>query len=87
VFLCKVDTNNIGFNYVEPKWNMLTPFLNGGGEKDFASSSNLWGDVPEQHPDFVNTLVEEIQIMKETFDINFLDISSSLNKENDFGRN
>jgi len=58
---------------------MLTPFLNGGGEKDFASSSNLWGDVPEQHPDFVNTLVEEIQIMKETFDINFLDISSSLN--------
>ena len=79
MFLCKVVTNNIGFNYVEPKWNMLTPFLNEGGEKDFASSSKLWGDVPEQHPDFVNTLVEEIQIMKETFDINFLNISSSLN--------
>jgi len=73
VFLCKVASNDVVINYVDPEWNMLTPLLNKGDEEGFASSSFLWGDVPKKYPDFVNTLVEEMQLMGETYNIRNLD--------------
>ena len=72
VFLCKVINHDVSFDYIEPKWNMLTPFLIEGGENSFASNSDLWGNVPEKYPDFVTTLVKEIQIMKNLYNINLL---------------
>ena len=71
IFLCQVITNKVTFEYVEPKWSMLTPFLVEGGELGFAKDSELWGDIPQKYPDFVDGVIKEIQAMKEQYQINF----------------
>ena len=71
IFLCQVITNKVSFDYVEPKWSMLTPFLVEGGELGFATDSELWGDIPQKYPDFADGIMKEIQEMKEKYQINF----------------
>ena len=70
IFLCQVITNKVSFDYVEPKWSMLTPFLVEGGELGFATEAELWGDIPQKYPDFVDGIIKEIQEMKEKYQIN-----------------
>ncbi len=71
VFLCQVATKKVSFDYIEPKWSMLVPFLKEGGETGFASDSALWGSIPEQYPDFVDRLVADIRDMKQKYQVNF----------------
>ncbi|MEO1944363.1 MAG: mannitol dehydrogenase family protein [Candidatus Thioglobus sp.] len=70
VFLCKVITNGIEFDYIDPKWDILVPYLIEGGEHEFAHSSKLWGDIPQRHPDFANKIVEYILALKVTYNVN-----------------
>ena len=67
VFLCHVFHDKIEFEYVEPKWSMLTPFLVEDGEIGFASDAELWGEIPGKYPDFIECLYKEIQALKERF--------------------
>ncbi|NKB77448.1 MAG: mannitol dehydrogenase family protein [Gammaproteobacteria bacterium] len=61
VFAQHVNAGNIGFKYVEPAWNELQVLL---GTKDFLTNRQLWGELPVQYPDFVETLQREIVNME-----------------------
>ena len=71
IFLCKVITNEISFEYIEPKWNLLKLFLADDKEESFASSEELWGSIPRVYPNFSKRLVEEIKEMKVRYKVNF----------------
>jgi D-arabinitol 4-dehydrogenase len=71
IFLCKVITNEISFEYIEPKWNLLKIFLADDKEESFASSEELWGSIPRVYPNFSKRLVEEIKEMKVRYKVNF----------------
>ena len=71
IFLCKVITNEISFEYIEPKWNLLKLFLADDKEESFASSEELWGSIPRVYPNFSKRLVEEIKEMKVRYKVIF----------------
>jgi mannitol-1-phosphate/altronate dehydrogenase len=51
----------IPFEYVEPSWAELSEML---GTDAFITSRQLWGDLPETYPVFVETLQNEISEME-----------------------
>ena len=57
VFAQHVAAGKIPFNYVEPSWTDLSEML---GRDTFITSRQLWGDIPETHPLFAETLRQEI---------------------------
>jgi mannitol-1-phosphate/altronate dehydrogenase len=57
VFSRHVDAGKIPFKYVEPSWDILKPLL---GTEAFLTNRQLWGDLPETYPEFVETLRREI---------------------------
>lgn len=57
VFARHVAADNIPFKYVEPSWNDLQALL---GTDAFLTNRQLWGDLPETYPEFVETLRREI---------------------------
>ncbi len=57
VFARHVAAGKIPFDYIEPSWDALAAML---GTDAFAASPRLWGDIPENHPIFVQTLQREI---------------------------
>ena len=58
VFACHVAAGKIPFNYVEPSWSDLEAML---GTETFLTNRQLWGDLPETYPEFVETLRLEIK--------------------------
>jgi D-arabinitol 4-dehydrogenase len=58
VFARHFDAGKIPFDYVEPNWDDLAPLL---GSDAFLTNRQLWGDVPETYPVFVETLRREIK--------------------------
>jgi mannitol-1-phosphate/altronate dehydrogenase len=58
VFACHVAAGKIPFNYVEPSWSDLEAML---GTEAFLTNQQLWGDLPETYPEFVETLRREIK--------------------------
>ncbi|MFK7752501.1 MAG: mannitol dehydrogenase family protein [Sedimentitalea sp.] len=61
VFARHVAAGKIPFKYVEPSWNDLSAML---GSDAFVTSRQLWGDLPETHPEFAKTLRREITEME-----------------------
>lgn len=57
VFARHVAAGKIPFDYVEPSWDALKAML---GTDAFLTSPRLWGDIPEKHPIFAETLRHEI---------------------------
>lgn len=57
VFARHVAAGKIPFNYIEPSWDDLKSML---GTEAFITSRQLWGDIPETHPKFAETLRHEI---------------------------
>ncbi len=57
VFALHVDAGNIGFDYIEPSWSGLRAMLRA---ETFATSRQLWGELPATYPEFVDTLRHEI---------------------------
>lgn len=49
--------------YREPYWHKLEPLLAKGAEREFAQHKALWGQIPEQYPEFATKLVNKIQTM------------------------
>jgi mannitol-1-phosphate/altronate dehydrogenase len=61
VFALHVDAGKIGFEYNEPDWDKLKAML---GTDAFLTNRQLWGELPERYPDFVETLQREIVEME-----------------------
>lgn len=53
--------------YHEPNWHLLEPMLQAGREVDFATSSLLWGDLPDRYPGFGDSIVNSIEEMDKTW--------------------
>jgi D-arabinitol 4-dehydrogenase len=67
VFMRHADAGVIPFKYIEPKWDWITPMLAKGQEESFAREADLWGDIPERCPEFVTSLVAEIERLDQVF--------------------
>lgn len=67
VFMRLYEKGQIPFDYIEPKWDFVEPFLKPGCEYLFAENPELWGDVPEKYPQFVNQLCDAIDVMQLRF--------------------
>ena len=60
VFLRRLVTGSIEFDYVDPKLPIIRPLLDAGREEEFARLASFWGDTPRRHPEFVRELCERI---------------------------
>ncbi len=69
VFMRHVRTGTISFDYLEPKWAIVDGCLADGKEKAFARHSELWGDTPDMHPQFVDGILNEIDSLMARFPI------------------
>ncbi len=58
LFAQHVLAGKIPFEYVDPRWDDLQALL---GTDTFLTNRQLWGDLPEQYPAFVQTLRQEIK--------------------------
>ena len=61
VFARHVAAGKISFKYVEPSWDDLNAML---GTDAFLTNRQLWGDLPEIYPEFVDTLRNAIVEME-----------------------
>ncbi len=57
-FARHVQAGKIGFEYVEPAWDLLVAML---GTDEFVTSHQLWGDIPNTHPEFAATLRDSLK--------------------------
>lgn len=60
LFLRAVANGKIGFDYEDPQWSTLANYLPIGQEKAFASSAQLWGELPTTYPQFSTELEDAI---------------------------
>lgn len=67
VFMNKVKAGQVDFHYLEPKWALLEPLLDGLNVTGFIASQDLWGQLPSQHPQFKQQLTQAITLMLERF--------------------
>ncbi len=58
VFARHVAAGKIPFAYVEPAWDDLSALL---GSDAFLTDRQLWGELPETYPEFIETLRDEIK--------------------------
>lgn len=61
VFMKKIYTKELNFDYYEPQWDWIKQFLNPYQIQEFVSCVDLWGDVPKQFPEFKLILKEKIK--------------------------
>lgn len=61
VFAKHADAGQTQFKYLEPNWTELQAML---GTDAFVTSPQLWGDLPKNHPEFADTLRQEIKEME-----------------------
>lgn len=61
VFALHVDSDKIGFDYLEPGWSDLKALLR---TDDFITDRQLWGDLPETYPEFAEHLRQAITEME-----------------------
>jgi D-arabinitol 4-dehydrogenase len=66
VFARHVAANKIPFAYLEPSWTQLSALL---GTKDFLFSSQLWGNLPTEYPDFTDALRDAITEMEQSWPV------------------
>ena len=69
VFMCKVKAGEIEFDYVEPKWALLEPLVDGLNVTHFIESQDLWGQLPTQFPQFKQQLTQAISLMLARFPV------------------
>lgn len=66
VFSQHVAAGKIPFKYVEPSWDILKDLLGTGA---FLTNRQLWGELPETYPEFVETLRHEISELETSWPI------------------
>ena len=66
VFARHVAADKMPFTYIEPSWDKLSQLL---GTHDFLTSEQLWGDTPQNHPEFISLLQQEIAVLEEKWPV------------------
>lgn len=64
VYARRFAAGQMPVHYNEPYWDQLEPLLANGQEVAFATTKQLWGDIPDQYPLFITELVSAIQEME-----------------------
>ena len=67
VFLRRLESGRLEFDYVDPKLPMVRPLLAAGREAEFAGLTVLWGDTARRHPTFVSELCRRIAELEVEF--------------------
>ena len=67
IFMCKINSKQLNFNYYEPSWNWIKKFLSEDKINDFINSKELWGDTPHKYINFTKILKKKINFLKETY--------------------
>ncbi|CUB05272.1 mannitol dehydrogenase family protein [Marinomonas fungiae] len=68
VYFQKARAGTVTTPYHEPNLSALAHFTNDAeGIRAFANDRFLWGEVPEDHPDFVDSLSQAIMVMQEKY--------------------
>jgi mannitol-1-phosphate/altronate dehydrogenase len=65
-FAKHVAAGRIPFDYIEPSWPQLKNLL---GTEDFILSKQLWGDLPEEYPEFAKVLRAAIEEMDHSWPV------------------
>ena len=60
VMMKKFKDKQINFEYHDPHFDMLEPYLAEGKEFEFASLPELWGELPSEYPEFSKELTNKI---------------------------
>lgn len=69
IFAKHIAAGKLGISYLEPSWDLLEPMLTSDGLDGFTRSKPLWGDLPEQYPDFAPTLQAQIKELEKTWPV------------------
>ena len=64
VFMCKILSKDLIFNYYEPSWDWIKNYLSDDKVEDFACSKELWGDTPKKYIKFSNLLINKIKFLQ-----------------------
>ncbi len=67
VFMCKINTNNLDFNYYEPSWEWIKSYLYEEKINDFINCKELWGNTPKENINFSNILKNKIEFYKSLY--------------------
>ena len=69
VFARHFAAGKMPIDYHEPYWHQLEPLLAEGAEEQFAQSKQLWADLPEKYPNFIDNLVLAIKEMDQKWQV------------------
>ena len=72
VFMLQVQSKQIEFTYIEPKWQYLEPLLDAKNPTFFIESKELWGQLPERFPQYKLQLAQAIDLMLLRFPVNHM---------------
>ena len=61
VYAKRFSADAIHIYYHEPFWRQLKPLLEVGAEEEFATTKQLWGDLPELYDEFVPGVLSAIK--------------------------
>ena len=67
VLLKKVADGSSSFNYQDPYFSFLKPYLQPAKEQKFARMPEIWCDLPQRHPQFPNLVEAEIKQLLNRF--------------------
>jgi len=67
VFMCKIDSKKLNFDYYEPSWNWIKSYLKTDRINDFVNSKELWGDTPNKYSDFSKILKNKILFLEKIY--------------------
>ena len=67
VFMCKINSNNLDFNYYEPSWEWIKKYLSEEKINDFINCKELWGNTPKQYTEFSSILKNKIKFYKNLY--------------------
>jgi D-arabinitol 4-dehydrogenase len=69
VYARRFAAGQMPIHYIEPYWDQLEPLLSKGNEEQFAQTKQLWGDLPDTYPDFVQSIVAAISEVEEKWPV------------------
>ena len=67
IFMKKINNKTLDFNYYEPSWDWIKKYLEDDMMEEFIFNSDLWGNTPNQYPEFSDILRKKILFFKSIF--------------------
>lgn len=80
VFAKRIHDAVMNFDYIEPNMHLLEPLLADGRKNDFTRSKSLWGELPQNFPDFSTVLSREIDILNNEYPVEHIGLTSNKTK-------